>query len=125
MLIPKTSDFRPAHKEQANFYHPHNQINFIPRLKSSPHSEIKSILTIQRPSQLPSLIQKTSNFRPAHKNKVNLDPSTKNGPHTNIKSVYIPTQSQVNFDPNTEVKPISIPTLKTKQFCMPPTRKPS
>ena len=30
-----------------------------------------------------------------------------------------PTQNQVNFDPNTEVKSISIPTLKTRQFYMP------
>ena len=34
-----------------------------------------------------------------------------------------PTQNQGNSDPNTEIKSISITTLKTSQFCMPPDTK--
>ena len=34
-----------------------------------------------------------------------------------------PTQNQVNFDPNTESKIISIPTLVTDQFGMPSDTK--
>ena len=46
--------------------------------------------------------QKTSQFRSSHLNQVNF--------------------YRVNFDPNTEVKSISI-TIKTSQFCVPPDTK--
>ena len=50
-------------------------------------------------------------------------------PHTEIKSIStthiklvkfdLPHKNQVYFDPNTGVESISIPALKTSQFCMP------
>ena len=70
------------------------------------------------------LTPKSSNFRPSYKNKVDFDSPTKN---TSISVLTLkpsksisPTQHQVNFDPNTEVKLISIPILRTRQFGMPP-----
>ena len=95
VLIPKTSDLRPAYKYQVNFYHRHsNQINLITTLKSS---QVRS--PRRRPTQ----------FRPQQWSQVNFDPHSKSmiilhGPRY---------ENQVDFD--SDSKPSDFrPTHKTK-----------
>ena len=111
----KTSHFRPPRKNQVNS-DPYTEIKSIStthtttksisslhwnQVKFIPHNEIKSISTIHiKTKSISMLIIKPSDLRPAHKNHVNVD-----HPH----------KSQVNFDPNTDVKSISMPPdTKTK-----------
>ena len=90
MLILKTSDFRPAYKQQVNFYHPHNnQINF------NHTTEITSILTSHTKCQsICMLTRNTSHFRPAFKNQANLV-----HPHNNQTNISL-HWNQVKFDPS-------------------------
>ena len=72
VLTLTTSDFRPAFKNQVNFDRPHNnQINFIPRLKSSKIWSTRKSSQFARPTQKKQtvfmLVLKTSDFRPAYK----------------------------------------------------------
>ena len=72
MLRLKTSDFRPAFKDQVNFDHPTqpNKFNPCTEIKSNliPHTEIKSISTTYTKTQkISMLILKTSDSRPGYK----------------------------------------------------------
>ena len=99
---------------------------FISTLKSS-QSSIPPLQSSQfrpppKPSQFSVLPLKTSNFRPAHKTSSILT-RTKHM-LTSILTpkptqLLSPAQNQVNFEPNTGVKSISISTLITSQFPMP------
>ena len=97
-LIP--SDFRPAYKNKS--------ISTNTNTKSiDPHTKNKSFSARK---------QKPSQFWPPHKNQVNFDP------HTKTKSISIPRQKP-SFDPNTDVRSISIQTLN--QVIFDPHTKPS
>ena len=104
-LIPalNTSNLRPAHKNQVNFY-----------------SYIKTRL-------LPARTQKRNQFWPHHWNQVRFDPHTKTKsisiPHPKTKFVHIPLLKSSQFQspgrfrcPDTKIELISIQTLKTRHF---------
>ena len=91
-------DHRPHTKNQVIFDHPHkNQVN--PRTQNKSFSD-----HTQKPSQFRPPARRSSQFRSPHENQVNFG------------------GSQVNFDLNTEIKSIPIPTLKLNQFRWPDTK---
>ena len=102
MPTRKTSYFRPAYKTQAKFYHPDNQINFIPALKSSqirpPTPEIKSIsTTTTKTKPIFMLARKTSDFRPAYKKLY----------------LYYPHDNQIDLIPTQKSSQLRSPTMKS------------
>ena len=114
MLTLKTSDFRPAFKNQVNFDHPHDQISFIPILKSS---------------QIRSPTLKSSQFGPPTQNEVNFRAHPKNtvilGQHTSNMSVSTTHTTKLisflhqimsSWIPQTEIKSISTTTTRTKSI---------
>ena len=126
MLIIKPSDFRPAHKTQGNFDHPHKnqvkrslhekQVTSRPAKKQAnhyPRTETKTIsIHIWKPSE--SRLELIS--------KISLDFARNSQfryPHCNQGNFDSPHKHQVYFDPITEMKFISIPTLVSRWFSCP------
>ena len=70
------------------------------------------------------LTLKPSNFRPAHRSRANFDSRIKSMSSSVLilkpRQSVSHTPNQVHFDPNAEVKSISMPTLKTSEVGMPP-----
>ena len=113
MLIIKPSDFRPAHKTQGNFDHPHkNQVNRSPHWKQfnlGPHKRNMSIT-------IPTL--KPSKFQSIHENQTFTGPNTTKQqdkfrlppqildryPHQNQVNFDPPHKKQMGFDPKSEFK---------------------
>ena len=102
----KTSDFRPADKNQVNLDHPHNnQIIFIPALKSSQTRSPSLKLSqfgppTQKNESIFMLILKTGDFRPAYKSISTTHTTTKSisSLHWNKVKFDPPRWDQVNFD---------------------------
>ena len=134
----------PRHKNQVNFDpNNSNQAFFdsltknksipIPALKSNQfRSPTLKSSQFRLPAQKPSQFRcKTSAFRPAHKSQVDFDHPYKTkstDPHIKNKSFLArpqkpsPPHNQAKFDPNPEIKSISIPTLKFRQCRCPDTK---
>ena len=125
VLIIKTSGFRPAHKKQVKFNHPHNQMIFIPTLKWSQvrSSTLRSsqFRPSQKTKQILMLTPKTSNFQSAHKRKVNFDPRTKTSQFSALKRCPFSTPKIKPswFRPQRWSRVHFYPHSKNHWFCMP------
>ena len=110
----KKQVFRPSFKHKLNFDHPHNQMNFIPRLKSS---QIRSPKL--KSSQFGPPTQEPNQFHPYTEIISILSPTPRS---SQFRPSQIPSQfpcsheEQTIFDPHTKTRSRLNPARKTCQF---------